>query len=349
MKLYPILKWAGGKTSELKYILPKIPKFQNYYEPFVGAGAVYFSLNNDKNFINDKSWELINLYNAIKKQNRFFFNTLQIFNDTWKTLSDIVKDNSETIIKTYKNFTNKNIDESLNNLNILTHIYDDYNILSNIQKSFISKMKRMKKLEIEKGLLSDNDILDNIESSFKSGYYTFIRELYNEKSLNAAIFYFIRINAYSGMFRYNKKGKFNVPYGGIGYNKNNLDKKIEYFKSEELINHLQKTIIENLDFEIFLNKYNPTKNDFIFLDPPYDSEFNTYSQNEFTNDDQIRLSNYLINCEAKWMLVIKHTDFIYNLYNKNNIYINSFDKSYSVNFKNRNNKNVNHLIITNYI
>ena len=46
------------------------------------------------------------------------------------------------------------------------------------------------------------------------------------------------------------------------------------------------------------------------------------------------------------MLVIKNTDFIYNLYKKFNI--KSFDKKYSVSLKNRNDRSVEHLIITNY-
>ncbi|MDO9542082.1 MAG: DNA adenine methylase, partial [Kiritimatiellia bacterium] len=62
-RLYPILKWAGGKGQELKYILPKLPvTFDNYYEPFVGGGAVYTAIKSKKYFINDKSKELISLY-----------------------------------------------------------------------------------------------------------------------------------------------------------------------------------------------------------------------------------------------------------------------------------------------
>ena len=87
----------------------------------------------------------------------------------------------------------------------------------------------------------------------------------------------------------------------------------------------------------------------IFLDPPYDSEFSTYAQNEFTRNDQTRLANYLINdCESNWMMVIKNTDFIYDLYNKDGIYMTSFDKKYLVSFQNRNDKDVEHLLITNY-
>ena len=53
-------------------------------------------------------------------------------------------------------------------------------------------------------------------------------------------------------------------------------------------------------------------------------------------------------CRAKWMMIIKYTDFIYGLYNKEGINIRTFDKEYLVSFMNRNDKKVTHLLITNY-
>lgn len=86
-----------------------------------------------------------------------------------------------------------------------------------------------------------------------------------------------------------------------------------------------------------------------FLDPPYDTEFSTYAQNSFTKKDQERLANYLINkCKAKWMLIIKNTDFIYQLYHQQGIYIQTFEKEYLVSFMNRNDKKTTHLLISNY-
>ena len=52
--LKPLLKYPGGKTSELEVIEKYLPKnFNNYIEPFVGGGAVFFYINNNYNFIND--------------------------------------------------------------------------------------------------------------------------------------------------------------------------------------------------------------------------------------------------------------------------------------------------------
>lgn len=41
----PFLRWAGGKTRLLSKILPHLPgHIENYYEPFLGGGAVYFAI-----------------------------------------------------------------------------------------------------------------------------------------------------------------------------------------------------------------------------------------------------------------------------------------------------------------
>lgn len=68
-KLTPILKWAGGKRQLLPEIIPLIPqKFECYYEPFLGAGAVLLGLHPQKAVVNDANTELINVYYIIKHQ-----------------------------------------------------------------------------------------------------------------------------------------------------------------------------------------------------------------------------------------------------------------------------------------
>ena len=63
----PFLKWAGGKRQLLPVIKEYLPKkFGQYYEPFIGAGAVLFSLQPKKSIINDTNSELINCYQVIK-------------------------------------------------------------------------------------------------------------------------------------------------------------------------------------------------------------------------------------------------------------------------------------------
>src|SRR5215813_7734323 len=104
-KLTPFLKWAGGKERELKHIVPVIPDFENYYEPFVGGGAVFFSLKANKRFINDKSSELINLYKMIAKQEPDFFHALDILLTNWQQLSEIIDGESSSLIAMYKAYS----------------------------------------------------------------------------------------------------------------------------------------------------------------------------------------------------------------------------------------------------
>jgi DNA adenine methylase len=66
----PCLKWAGGKRqllSEIKKYLPKNIQDYTYYEPFIGAGAVFFDLRPKKAVINDVNAQLILTYTAIKE------------------------------------------------------------------------------------------------------------------------------------------------------------------------------------------------------------------------------------------------------------------------------------------
>ncbi len=62
-RLPPIIKWAGGKERELKAIFSNMPQaFGNYYEPFVGGGSVFTSVQAKRKLIKDISGELIGLY-----------------------------------------------------------------------------------------------------------------------------------------------------------------------------------------------------------------------------------------------------------------------------------------------
>lgn len=63
----PYLKWAGGKRQILPEIRKYIPhKYSVYYEPFIGAGALLFSLQPKKAIINDCNEQLILTYKVIK-------------------------------------------------------------------------------------------------------------------------------------------------------------------------------------------------------------------------------------------------------------------------------------------
>jgi DNA adenine methylase len=69
---YPFVKWAGGKSQLLSELNSMIPsKFNRYFEPFLGGGAMFFHLVSYKNmrftaYLSDINWELITAYIVVK-------------------------------------------------------------------------------------------------------------------------------------------------------------------------------------------------------------------------------------------------------------------------------------------
>ncbi len=65
----PILKWAGGKRQLLQHIINLFPKNYSkltYHEPFVGSGAVFFTIEPKKGSINDVNEHLINFFKTVR-------------------------------------------------------------------------------------------------------------------------------------------------------------------------------------------------------------------------------------------------------------------------------------------
>jgi len=67
----PFLKWAGGKNQLIAQYIPYFPqKFEAYYEPFLGGGAVFFYLSRSRSIfqsvLTDINSELINTYCCIR-------------------------------------------------------------------------------------------------------------------------------------------------------------------------------------------------------------------------------------------------------------------------------------------
>lgn len=349
-----LLKWPGGKEKELPVIRKYTPNYSGrFIEPFVGGGAVFFDTTTVQCCINDKSDELINLYTCIRNKDQDLITYLNQEIDDFDKISEFVDNHNAEILDLYH--SRISVDDFIENYHDFFYSFaEGYSavFMKELKKNISSKIKRSEKLEKENGAIPDSDRIDNIESALKSAYYMYIRYLQNHldeltPGRQAAVFFFIREYCYSSMFRYNAKGEFNVPYGGISYNRKDFKRKVDYLLSDDIYEKLHGAEIFCEDFEDFINNLNLTENDFIFLDPPYDSDFSTYAQNEFGRDEQTRLCECLKATPAKILLVIKNTEFIYNLY-KDDFNITTFDKKYLVSFMNRNDKKAEHLVITNY-
>ena len=130
----PIIKWTGGKASELNIIRDYLPSsIDTYYEPFLGGGAVYFDLvdSNIEHFcVNDRSKELINFYMFTKNQNKEFLTFLQEINKSWIDIADFVYKNSERLI--YQCVNNAETIINLEDKNELISITNNFFLYSRI-------------------------------------------------------------------------------------------------------------------------------------------------------------------------------------------------------------------------
>ena len=66
-EIYPLVKWVGGKRQLMSDLLRNLPLHYNrYLEPFVGGGALFFTLQQENSYISDMNEELINLYQVVR-------------------------------------------------------------------------------------------------------------------------------------------------------------------------------------------------------------------------------------------------------------------------------------------
>lgn len=162
-------------------------------------------------------------------------------------------------------------------------------------------------LNPEKSIISDSNaelittykaVRDNVEAVIKllSKYKNEETFFYKIRSLDtakltdierAARLIYLNKTCFNGLYRVNKKGEFNVPFGKR-YN-NFLNKETLRDASE----FLQNTKILNSDYLKTLQKH-AKPGDFIFLDPPYYpvgkfSDFKRYTKEFFYHDDQVKL------------------------------------------------------------
>ncbi|NYE58028.1 DNA adenine methylase [Carboxydothermus ferrireducens] len=192
-------------------------------------------------------------------------------------------------------------------------------------------------------------------------YYE-IRDEYNSKVSSidhidierAAKFIFLNRTCFNGLYRVNKEGKFNVPYGDYK-NPTICDERNLYLVSSLL----QKV-------QIFAGDYRESakyisKDSFVYFDPPYrplnkTSNFTSYSKSDFTDKDQIELARFYAQMnELGAFLLLSNSDpknedpndnFFDDLYKDFNIYRVMARRS--INSDGRGRGLIKELLITNY-
>ncbi|MEW6637295.1 MAG: Dam family site-specific DNA-(adenine-N6)-methyltransferase [Actinomycetota bacterium] len=191
------------------------------------------------------------------------------------------------------------------------------------------------------------EILDGLKNTREE--YMKIREILPESLplfRRAAHFIYLNKTCFRGLFRVNRSGRFNVPYGQYDrryYDPENLRAAAEALKGTE---------IRKGDFELCL--YDVTERDFVYLDPPYYklggySDFNRYTKDQFREHDHFRLASLCRELDlrgVRWAVSNSETPFIRKLFE--GYHATVIDNRREINLNSRN-RSVNELLITNYL
>ncbi|MEM3452133.1 MAG: DNA adenine methylase [Candidatus Hadarchaeum sp.] len=233
----PFVKWAGGKRQIVDILLKNVPKrFDTYFEPFVGGGALLFALLPKRAVIGDINRELINAY-------------------------CMIRDNVEALIEDLRKHRN---DEEY------------YYVVRSQDPAELTDVKR------------------------------------------ASRFIFLNKTCYNGLYRENKQGKFNVPFGRY--------KNPDIVSPENLMN--VSAYLNSADIEILCQDYKLTtkiarEGDFVYLDPPYyplsRESFTEYVQQGFSERDHEELAEVFCNLDKKGCYVLLSNsglDIVKDLYRK---------------------------------
>jgi len=203
-----------------------------------------------------------------------------------------------------------------------------YKAIKNDHKKLIDELCSIEDLFLEKTEDNRKEFFYQMRDEYNSQMHDFDYDNYNSDWIERAKYLiFLNKTCFNGLFRQNKSGGFNVPFGRYKKpticDKNNL---------EEVSKALRNTEIFCADFtesESYIKK-----GSFIYFDPPYrplnkTSTFTSYSKDGFFDEDQIRLADFFKKLDNKGTyLMLSNSDpknedpndeFFDNLYNGYNI------------------------------
>lgn len=181
-----------------------------------------------------------------------------------------------------------------------TYLITAYQVIKNTPDDLIERLA-----DLEEQYFS---LVEEVE---KKKFYLQVRDIFNNEKLDgidrSKYLIFLNRTCFNGLYRVNAKGLFNVPFG------RHLHPTIcnaEVIKADSQVLNRVEMVILNGDFGMTQN-YMGNGYNFFYFDPPYrplnaTSSFNSYSKEDFNDDEQIRLRDYCAflneNPNVKWML-----------------------------------------------
>ena len=200
------------------------------------------------------------------------------------------------------------------------------------------------------------NVLNSYETNHSEEFYYEIRNKDREKMqfnrladyTRAARTIYLNKACFNGLYRVNSKNEFNVPFG--------KKTKVNTYDGGNLItvsNYLTMNDVKilSVDFEECVK--NAKKGDFVYFDPPYDSDtntFNSYTEDGFGKEEQRRLARVFKELDERGVYVMlsnHNTTLVNELYEGYNIYV--IEAKRNINSKGNKRGKVEELIITNFV
>jgi DNA adenine methylase len=230
----------------------------------------------------------------------------------------------------------------------LFHLNRKNSFISDLNSELIN-LYRVVKDSVDE-LMEDLELHEN-----SSEYYYNIRNLDRDRESykklsdieKASRFIYLNKSCFNGLYRVNRKGEFNVPFGKY--------KSPIYFERENLLKcsrFLQGVEIEQGDFTTYRQEIE--REDFVYFDPPYfpitdTSNFTSYTKDGFGIDEQTRLLEFLREIDGKgafFMLSNSYSEFTIDFYKEFNI--DTIGVGRSINSRGDKRGKVKEIIVRNY-
>lgn len=360
----PLLKWPGGKGREWDEIRPSLPRcVRDFADPFMGGGAPFASTPFERRaYLNDRHERLVDIHRFVQRQDSAFLGEIEELGRVWASLENVARDLSPEFARIVNVHRAERQPDARAIVDVASKSMRRVRapaVADSVAFSVLDKAGRIARLERKHSVSFPRDeVAIHCETAVRAGFYTFVREREQSSTgaRGAADFLFLREYCYGSMFRHNADGGFNIPYGGTSYNGKAFLSRLSQYRSEEIQTALGRATFSCEDFETFLDRLRPSlgPQDFVFADPPYDSEFKSYGPVAFARDDHQRLAKALARLPCPWLLVIKETDFVRETYLSGDMRshgareAHAFGKKYGYNVRGRNDRATRHLLIANY-
>lgn len=178
-------------------------------------------------------------------------------------------------------------------------------------------------------------------------YYEMRSKVFDDNILSAAQFIYLNKTSYNGIYRVNRSGGYNVPYGY----------RPTYTVEEDNILMVSKLLTNaTLRTDDFMSvKSKIQKNDLVILDPPYtvshnENGFISYNQKLFSLEDQYRLReliDYIKEMEAYYILTNAAHEKIFEIFNIEDDFTYPLTRASLIGGKNANRGKVKEFVFTN--